>query len=117
MEELFQIFLDEKDSEKFVKISSGLSFEDAAERTKILQQSADIFAWSAANMPRIYPNAITHRLNVSPSCHPVKQKKRHFNPERSRAMREEVTKLMEANLIRKVHYPEWLANVVLVTSR
>ena len=29
-------------------------------------------------------------------------------------MHEEVIKLIEANLIRKVHYPEWLANVVLV---
>ena len=29
-------------------------------------------------------------------------------------MHEEVMKLIEANLIREVHYPEWLANVVLV---
>ena len=29
-------------------------------------------------------------------------------------MRDEVTKLIEVDLIREVHYPEWLANVVLV---
>ena len=29
-------------------------------------------------------------------------------------MQDEVTKLIEANLIHEVHYPEWLTNVVLV---
>ena len=29
-------------------------------------------------------------------------------------MQDEVTKLIKADLIRKVHYLEWLANVVLV---
>ena len=29
-------------------------------------------------------------------------------------MQDEVTKLIEADLIREAHYPEWLANVVLV---
>ena len=29
-------------------------------------------------------------------------------------MREEVTKLIEVDLIHEVHYPKWIANVVLV---
>ena len=29
-------------------------------------------------------------------------------------MQDEVTKLIEADLIRKVHYTKWLANVVLI---
>ena len=44
MEELFQIFLDEQNPKKFVKISSRLNSEDVAELTKTLQQNADIFA-------------------------------------------------------------------------
>ena len=57
---------------------------------------------------------ITHRLNVSPSFKPVKQKRRSFAPERHKAINEEVGKLLQANVIRDVEYPEWLANVVLV---
>ena len=57
---------------------------------------------------------ITHRLNVSPSFKPVKQKRRSFSPERQKAINEEVGKLLQADAIREVEYPEWLANVVLV---
>ena len=57
---------------------------------------------------------ITHRLNVSPSFKPVKQKRRSFAPERHKAINEEVGKLLQENAIREVGYPEWLANVVLV---
>ena len=65
-------------------------------------------------MGGIDPVVITHRLNVSPSFKPVKQKRRSFAPERQHAINEEVGKLLQENAIRKVEYPEWLANVVLV---
>ena len=74
----------------------------------------DIFAWSAVDMPRISPKVITHRLNVSPNCHPKRQKRRQLAPKRSRAMQDEVTKLIETDLIHEVYYSEWLANIVLV---
>ncbi|XP_075650025.1 uncharacterized protein LOC142620551 [Castanea sativa] len=65
-------------------------------------------------MPGIDPAVIVHKLNVSPSFSPVRQKKRVFAPERDRAAAEEVQKLREANFIREVYYPDWLANVVMV---
>ena len=65
-------------------------------------------------MGGINPAIITHRLIVSPSFKPVKQKRRSFTPERQRAINEEVGKLLQAGAIREVEYPEWLANVVLV---
>ena len=64
-------------------------------------------------MGGIDPAIITHRLNVSPSFKPVKQKRRSFTPERQKAINEEVGKLLQAGAIREVEYPEWLANVVL----
>ena len=57
---------------------------------------------------------ITHRLNVSPSFKPIKQKRRSFAQERQKSINEEVGKLFQAGAIREVEYPEWLANVVLV---
>ena len=57
---------------------------------------------------------ITHRLNVSPSFKPIKQKRRSFAQERQKAINEEVSKLLQAGEIREVEYPDWLANVVLV---
>nr|XP_023870650.1 uncharacterized protein LOC111983214 [Quercus suber] len=65
-------------------------------------------------MSRIKPSVMVHRLNVSPSFPPVHQKKRVFAQERDQAIAEEVNKLKEAGFIRKVYYPDWLANVVMV---
>ena len=65
-------------------------------------------------MGGIDPVIITHRLNVSLSFKPVKQKRRSFASERQKAINEEVGKLLQAEVIREVEYPEWLANVVLV---
>ena len=69
--------------------------------------------WKQEDMGGIDPLIITHRLNVSPSFKPVKQK-RSFAPERQKVIIEEVGKLLQARAIREVEYPEWLANVVLV---
>ena len=79
-----------------------------------LKQNMDFFAWKQEDMGGIDPTIITHRLSVSPSFKPVKQKRRSFSPERQKAINEEVGKLLQAGAIREVEYPEWLANVVLV---
>ena len=65
-------------------------------------------------MPEIDPSIIVHRLNMDPTHKPVVQKLRKFNLERYTAINEEVGKLLIAKFIRKVHYPDWLANVVMV---
>ena len=65
-------------------------------------------------MPGIDPSIIVHKLNVSPSFPPIRQKKRVFASERDQAITEEVRKLQEASFIREVYYLNWLANVVMV---
>ena len=39
---------------------------------------------------------------------------RVFAPERNKVVMDEVEKLLAANFIREVYYPEWLANIVMV---
>ena len=65
-------------------------------------------------MPGINPSIIVHKLNVDPAYKPIVQKRRKFDPERYTAINKEVGKLLTAEFIREVHYPEWLANVVMV---
>ena len=79
-----------------------------------LKQNMEVFAWKQEDMVGIDHAVITHRLNVSPSFKPVKQKRRSFALERQNAINEEVGKLLQANAIMEVEYLEWLANVVLV---
>ena len=65
-------------------------------------------------MPGIDPLIIIHRLNVSPSFSPIRPKKRVFAQKQDKAIAEEVRKLLKADLIREVYYPDWLANVAMV---
>ena len=62
-------------------------------------------------------SVISHDLAVNDKSKPVVQKMRSFNPERSAAIKEEVSKLLVAGSIREVKYPEWVANVVLVKKK
>ncbi|GKE89378.1 reverse transcriptase domain-containing protein, partial [Tanacetum coccineum] len=45
---------------------------------------------------------------------PVRQKKRGQAPERNKAIQEEVEKLVNARIIKEVHYHSWLSNPVMV---
>lgn len=57
---------------------------------------------------------MVHKLNISPTFSPIWQKKWVFAPKKDKAVIKEVCKLKEANFIRKVYYPDWLANVVML---
>ena len=112
-EELEPVSLDD-DPEHLAYIGSKLAEDLKSPLTHFLRQNKDVFAWKQADMGGIDPTIITHRLNVSPSFKPVKQKRRCLAPERKKAINEEVGKILQAGAIREVEYPEWLANVVLV---
>ena len=112
-EELESTLLDD-DPEHLAYIGSKLTKDLRNSLTNFLRQNKDVFVWKQANMGGIDPTVITHRLNVSPSFKPVKQKRRSFAPERQKAINEEVGKLVQAGAIGEVEYLEWLANVVLV---
>ena len=112
-EELEPIQLDDH-PEHLAYVGSKLAKDLRSLLIRFLKQNKDVFAWKHEDMGGIDPAIITHRLNVSPSFKPVKQKRRSFASERQKVINEEVGKLLQAGAIREVEYPEWLANVVLI---
>uniref|UniRef100_A0A2N9G1W1 Uncharacterized protein n=1 Tax=Fagus sylvatica TaxID=28930 RepID=A0A2N9G1W1_FAGSY len=115
-EELEEIVLVEglHDEKKTTRIGTSMTEGVRDSIVRFLRENADIFAWSHADMPGISTEVVAHQLNVNPSIHPVKQKRRVFAPKRNTAIMEEVDKLLKTGFIREVYYPEWLANVVMV---
>ena len=79
-EELEPVSLDD-DPEHLAYIGSKLAEDLKSLLTHFLRQNKDVFAWKQADMEGIDPTVITHRLNVSPSFKPIKQKRRSFVPE------------------------------------
>ena len=68
-------------------------------------------------MTGISPAHASHRLNVSPSAKPVRQKVRRFHPDRHLVIQTEVDNLLQNGFIRAIKYPDWLANVVVVPKQ
>ena len=117
VEELESINLDDQHPKRTIQIGSHLPGCLRDELISFLREHKDVFAWSHEDMPEINPSIIVHRLNIDPASKPVIQKHRKLNPERYIAINEKVGKLLIASFIREVHYPEWLANVVMVPTR
>ncbi|GKA25796.1 reverse transcriptase domain-containing protein [Tanacetum coccineum] len=82
------------------------------ERVKV--RNLDIFAWKPVDMTGVPRHIAEHRLNVREGCSPVRQKKRGQAANRNQAIQEEVGKLVEAGIMKEVHYHDWLSNSVMV---
>ncbi|KAL0433991.1 UNVERIFIED_CONTAM: hypothetical protein Slati_2733400 [Sesamum latifolium] len=113
-EELLNIEVVPGRPDRTTRIGSHMNEKTKEEIIQYLQRNADIFAWAPQDLEGIDPNVITHHLNIDPSIKPVKQKKRHFGPEKDKIIQAEVDKLMAAGHIEEIQFPEWLSNVVLV---
>ncbi|KAK0585343.1 hypothetical protein LWI29_027080 [Acer saccharum] len=111
------IVLDETELDKTVKIGARLAEQVKRDVSNLLIEYKEIFAWSHEDMPGISRSVISHNLAIDEKSKPVVQKRRSFNPERSTAIKEEISKLLAARSIREVKYPEWVANVVLVKKK
>jgi hypothetical protein len=82
-----------------------------------LRANADIFAWSASDMPGITREVVEHSLDILPHSRAMQQRLRRFDEERCRAVGVELRKLLEAGFIKEVFHPTWLANPVLVKKK
>ena len=68
-------------------------------------------------MVRIDPTLASHKLNVISTTRLVRQKVRRFHPDRHQIIQTEMDNLLSAGFIKKVKYPKWLANVVVVPKK
>ncbi|GJQ96084.1 reverse transcriptase domain-containing protein [Tanacetum coccineum] len=89
----------------------------AEERIKLcdlLQRNLDVFAWKPDDMTDVTRHIAKHWLNIREGCPPVRQKRRSQAADRNQAIQEEVEKLVDACIMKAVHYHNWLSNPVMV---
>ncbi|XP_073129182.1 uncharacterized protein [Henckelia pumila] len=115
-------FMSEEDHEKvelspgaqMVKLAADLSSSMRQRLIDCLKENKDVFAWSVSELTGFSADVMVHRLNIFAGAKQVKQKKRHFGPEKDKVIKKEVNELLKACHIREVQFPTWLSNVVLV---
>ena len=76
--------------------------EEAIENT--LKKNADLFAWTAADLPGVDPRIAAHKLSVFKEAKPISQKKRKRGEERRQAAKCEAEKLMKAGFVKEARY-------------
>ncbi|XP_025661287.1 uncharacterized protein [Arachis hypogaea] len=101
-------------ADQITNIGSVFSVGTKQNLIETLKSNSDLLAWTPADMPRIDPNFICHKLAVNPNARPVRQKKRNLGIERKNAAIVETHKLLDAGFIRELSFSSWLANVVMV---
>ncbi|XP_073059756.1 uncharacterized protein [Primulina eburnea] len=97
-----------------IRVARDLSMTTRVSLIKCLKTNIHVFAWSQQELTGISPFISEHHLNILPGSHPIKQKKRHFGPEKDKVISEQVNELLKAGHIREIQFPTWLSNVVLV---
>ncbi|GKB31225.1 hypothetical protein Tco_0870626 [Tanacetum coccineum] len=95
-------------------IGSTLTEEGRNKLCILLQCKLDIFAWKPVDMTGVPRHIAEHRLNVWEGCSPLRQKKRGQAADRNQAIQKEVGKLVEAGIMKEVHFHDWLSNPVMV---
>ena len=103
--------------EKFFQIGAQMPLLEKEQLVDLLNRNVDVFAWDAYEAPGVDPNFICHHLNINPSITPRRQPSRRPSKEHVEAVKNEVTKLKQAGVIKEVFYPQWLANTVVVKKK
>ncbi|KAJ8470571.1 hypothetical protein OPV22_024914 [Ensete ventricosum] len=85
--------------DKLVKVGSELAESQQVQLIDFLRKNDDVFAWTPNDMSGVDPEIAQHYLNISPDARPVKQRPRKFTPDRQKAIKDEVTRLLAAQLI------------------
>ncbi|KAM2808647.1 hypothetical protein FF1_043863 [Malus domestica] len=113
-EELKKVSISKDYPYHMVKIDTTLSPPIRLALISFLQENTEVFAWSYEDMPGISLDIICHHLSIDPKTKPLRQKRRSYDTERFEAMKAEVEKFKGIGFVRKVNYPTWVANMVLV---
>ena len=114
IEDLEDVRLCDHYQRKVVKIGTCLDWSVREQLVEFLKMNQDVFSWSHAEMCGISSEVICHALNIKPEAIPIRQKRRAMNPEKYKALKEEVRKLLDNGFIKEAHYPSWVTNLVLV---
>ncbi|GKB72788.1 hypothetical protein Tco_0934200 [Tanacetum coccineum] len=113
-EERIKVAINPEYPEQTIMIGSTLSEGGYDKLCDMLRHNLDVFAWKPADMTGVPRHITEHRLNVREGCPPIRQKKRGQAADRNQAIKEEVGKLVDAIIMKEVHYHSWLSNPVMV---
>ncbi|KAI5415991.1 hypothetical protein KIW84_041145 [Lathyrus oleraceus] len=111
------INLGTEEDKKEVKVGTTLEASIKERLINLLQEYANVFAWSYQDMPGLDTDIVVHKLPLQPDCPPVKQKLRRARPDMALKICDEVKRQFDAGFLAVAKYPQWVANIVPVPKK
>ncbi|GJS87747.1 hypothetical protein Tco_0770383 [Tanacetum coccineum] len=97
-----------------ITIGGNLSMVCRTKLIKVLCKNANAFAWVPMDMTGIPCFLAEHQLKTYPHIDPRVQKKRSIARDRRKVVKEEVVEWLKYGIVKRVQYPTWVDNPVLV---
>jgi hypothetical protein len=98
-------------------INSSLELEQNTQVIEMLQRQFDAFAWDYEDMKDIHPDTCTHHIYTNDQIRPVRQPQGRMNPTLKYIVKEELQKLLRANLIYPILDSQWVSPLVIVPKK
>jgi hypothetical protein len=98
-------------------INSSLEPEQKTQVMEMLQRQFDTFAWDYTNMKGIHLDTYTHNIYTNDQIRLVRQPQRRMNPAPKDIVKEELQKLLQANLIHPISDSQWVSPLVIVPKK
>ena len=76
--ETVQVELQPGDPSRTVKVGADMDVDMRCHLISLLRENADVFAFSASEMPGIHPEVMEHKLNVDRKFRPIKVEETQF---------------------------------------
>ncbi|GJY05860.1 reverse transcriptase domain-containing protein [Tanacetum coccineum] len=100
-----------------VVISSKLSAQNKSKLVSVLKKHKEAFAWKTTNIPGICPSFCKHKIQLLDDKKPVVQKQRRLNPNMQEAVKKEIVKLLNTDIIYPIVDSPWVSPIHCVPKR
>jgi len=110
------VFLDNK-LEKPVIISAHLTEEQENKLINILKVNEEAIGWTLADIKGLDSSLCTHRIFLEENSRPVREAQRRLNPKVWDAVKEEILKCLNANIIYPISDSEWVRPIHVVPKK
>nr|GEU75888.1 reverse transcriptase domain-containing protein [Tanacetum cinerariifolium] len=104
----------ENDTLTYEKIKGKDEHPERFRLIDIIRKHANAFTWTLTDMTRIPRFIAEHELKTYPHIEPRVQRNHRIAPDKRKVIKKEVAEWLKTGIVRKVRYPTWVANPVLV---
>ena len=110
------VFLDEE-KEKPVIISSKLDMRQEEQLLEVLRRNKEAIRWTLTDLKGLDPSLCTHHNFIEDESRPIREAKRRLNPRVWEAVKEEILKWLNAEIIYPISDSQWVSPIQVVLKK